>query len=706
MTGLLAPGFLAALAAVGLPVLIHWLTRPRPREVRFPAYHLLVDAGSGRQSLHRLRTWLVLATRTLFVAAVVLAFAGPYLSSERTPGTPGTPRRVALVVDASLSMRHTTGGVDLFTRARAAAADTLRSLPSGSSAVVILPGARPRPLLPDLSRNLSALHERLAAARPTHEAGDPRAALALGARLLDGEGEVRVFSDFQRTEWASAAMDGVDGVSVLLCPIGDPDPENVGVTSLTASPERPVEGETVELTCAIFNSSARERVETARLELEGVSRSSQMTLPPYGSAITTFAFSLPSAGPRVATVSVRSDGLDGDDRRYRVVDVRPRLRVLVIGDGSRRDPLSSVQLVATALAPSEFAGSGIELLVRASQDVDRGALETAEAFILVSPVRPTGESVEILARRVAEGQPLLAFIDGPDADALLGSLSGASGGAIAPPFTLRRPVGTGGAGEPLAEARTLDGPLAVFHAADSTDLLRPRFRRHWLTSPDPSRGSEIIATYGDGSAALSISPAGRGSVLIANLPLSPDGSDLAGSPLFPALLHECLRALRSSTAEEETAPGEPWHVDAVEPSDAADSPDAGGEDPPYRVLAPDGSEVAAAVVSRGRVTRLALPPVERPGPYRVLAGDRPVGVGVVNVAARETDTRRLPLAQLASQMGSGDRVAVVDESGEESRLAGPRLLWPECLALAAAALGAEMLLLALWQTGRRKESPR
>ena len=42
--------------------------------------------------------------------------------------------------------------------------------------------------------------------------------------------------------------------------------------------------------------------------------------------------------------------------------------------------------------------------------------------------------------------------------------------------------------------------------------------------------------------------------MFANLPLTPDGGDFIGSPMFPATLHELLRALRrSSEAREVTS---------------------------------------------------------------------------------------------------------------------------------------------------------
>src|SRR5881409_2383698 len=122
------PWMLAALAAVGLPVLIHFLTRARPRRVAFPPFKFLIEACAGQQAVHRLRTIILLPVRTLAVLALVLLFARPFLKPSGANSTADASKRVVLILDASLSMRAVQRGVSLFARAQAEAADVLRGL--------------------------------------------------------------------------------------------------------------------------------------------------------------------------------------------------------------------------------------------------------------------------------------------------------------------------------------------------------------------------------------------------------------------------------------------------------------------------------------------------------------------------------------------------------------------------------------------------
>src|SRR5690348_2702268 len=125
------PWMLAGLAAVGLPVLIHYLTRARPRRVAFPPFKFLLEACAGQQAIHRLRTIVLLMVRSLAVLALVLLFARPFTKPSGAAVNPEAAQHVVLILDASLSMRAVQGGIPLFARAKAEAADVLRGLEAG-----------------------------------------------------------------------------------------------------------------------------------------------------------------------------------------------------------------------------------------------------------------------------------------------------------------------------------------------------------------------------------------------------------------------------------------------------------------------------------------------------------------------------------------------------------------------------------------------
>ena len=142
--------------------------------------------------------------------------------------------------------------------------------------------------------------------------------------------------------------------------------------------------------------------------------------------------------------------------------------------------------------------------------------------------------------------------------------------------------------------------------------------------------------------------------------------------------------MRGGADEQVVTPGNAWTIDA---------PTSG--DTPVTVADPDGHPVEAQVVSSGRTTRLALANPHLPGAYAVKQSDRLIASAVVNVDARESDTRPMALENLKS--GAGATATVVRDEGDLLLAGKNRALWPLLAAAAAAFFALEMLLLALWR---------
>jgi hypothetical protein len=672
------PGLLAGLLAVGLPVLVHFLTRARPRRIPFPTYHFLSEACAGRQALHRLRTYLVLALRTFAVAGLVLMFSRPFVPPEGAAAQGETgPRRTVLLIDASLSMRAAPGGVSLFARARAEAADVLRGLESGSEAAVILAGAHPRSLLPALSRNLPALHSQLVSAAPTFELGNPEAALALARKLLNGPGQLFVFSDFQESNWRGI-RELPPGITPHLRPSGAETVHNLAVTRLRASPPAPVVGEACEIIASIANFTSSPRQETVRLELEDLTQEATVSVPAFGSADALFSIVFPAPGVKTGQASIPPDDLIEDNVRHLAVRVGQARRAVVISDSDPSEAASGARFVQLALAPTANPGKGLWVERRHSQEADRGVLETADAFFVVAPALLPSEVVEILQRRVSEGAELVVFLDTPTGASLV--LPG-----LNPPFQLG-PTTQAAAGDAVSP-----GARILFPDIDAADWRTLRVHRHYAATVPPGRTNEVLLTYPDGAPALTFQRMGAGSVAFANVPLSLEAGNLVASPLFPALLHELIRLGQSDSGERSVSPGGALALEAATVGEAR-----------LAVTGPGGTPVAAEVTSRGRTTHLVVAGVGNPGPYVARVDDRAVGAAVVNVDPLESDPRPIRLEGLKAADGRPVHVA---RDGEELESAGrARPLWPGLAMAAIACLGVEMLVLAFWRQGFRNRA--
>src|SRR5262245_51209678 len=101
------PGIAAAtLGLMGIPLLIHLLSRRRHRQEPWAAMTFLMAAHRRSRRRRRIEQWLLLAVRTLVVATLGFAIARPALSNSALARAVGEPRfdRV-LILDDTLSMQ-------------------------------------------------------------------------------------------------------------------------------------------------------------------------------------------------------------------------------------------------------------------------------------------------------------------------------------------------------------------------------------------------------------------------------------------------------------------------------------------------------------------------------------------------------------------------------------------------------------------------
>ena len=141
------------LLAAALPLAVHWLTRPKPVPMPLSTVRFVREALRQRRARHRLRDFVVLGLRMLAVLLLAWAVSRPLLGRQPlvTPGESGDAVRV-VVLDVSQSLSAEHHGIQLFERARPAAAAYLADAP-GLQANLVLAGAAARPVFDRFSTN-------------------------------------------------------------------------------------------------------------------------------------------------------------------------------------------------------------------------------------------------------------------------------------------------------------------------------------------------------------------------------------------------------------------------------------------------------------------------------------------------------------------------------------------------------------------------
>nr|MCU0383794.1 BatA domain-containing protein [Cyclobacteriaceae bacterium] len=110
----LRPEFLWGLGALAIPVIIHLFSFRRTRRVFFSNTRFISQIKEETSAKRKIKQWLILSARILFLFFLVLAFAQPFLRADKQRNA-GKP--VVLYVDNSFSMTIQNGNATLLEQA-------------------------------------------------------------------------------------------------------------------------------------------------------------------------------------------------------------------------------------------------------------------------------------------------------------------------------------------------------------------------------------------------------------------------------------------------------------------------------------------------------------------------------------------------------------------------------------------------------------
>ena len=232
--GFLVPAFLAGLAALAIPLLMHLRHRDKDRPFRFPSLMFLEQLPIRTSQRQRITDWPLLLLRALAVAALVFAFARPVLTDRNVASGDTRRRAVILVIDRSLSM----GYQGVWPRALDSARAVVTALATGDRIGVVAydDGSEVlQRLSDDKSQAIAAIATLKPLARGTRLAPALRTARQM---LLDAPfaaAEIVVISDLQRS--GAVGIAGIDlpaGVKLRSIPVGAPIRANSAVRTIEA----------------------------------------------------------------------------------------------------------------------------------------------------------------------------------------------------------------------------------------------------------------------------------------------------------------------------------------------------------------------------------------------------------------------------------------------------------------------------------------
>jgi hypothetical protein len=320
-----ASTFLYLLPLAALPVVFHLVLKRKRRTVVFSTLMFFRRIHPKLNSRRKLRHWLLLLTRVLLIALLLLALSRPKFVTSM--GLAGNVSVVA-IVDNSGSMSAQSSLDDGRTKLECAvegARGLISGLEKGSQAAVV-------PLVDDpalhvvasLTSDKKLLLDGLDEIGPTEATGDAHGALARAFKLLRadpaGGGAVHVFTDLQRTEWDQDAKWSDTAGSPVTTYFHKIDPKtgdeaNVSITGVQHPQERILPKQPYEIGVALANTSDV----AADIRVNSVDNQSQRTtesvaLEPGGAETVTIETVPDEAGHHWIRVWIEGDGFSADNQ--------------------------------------------------------------------------------------------------------------------------------------------------------------------------------------------------------------------------------------------------------------------------------------------------------------------------------------------------------------------------------------------------------
>lgn len=542
---------------VGIPLVIHLLSRRFPKKFYFSSVEEIRRTIAGRSRVFKWRHLLMLLLRTLALVALLLAFLKPIMDGGR--GGAGERRQVILLVDHSLSMAFSENGTSAVVRARREVERFLGALDAGDSFNLIRVDDSPEAAFPQWSTNRAAAVKFLEDSPAPLTGADFAAAHRLAGQLAKGaEGQVEVyyFSDFQRRDWAGVDFEGLPAGAGLFFvhATGDPERPNRAVTEISLGGGAVIAGGRVEAKVRVANHSGEAWVGKVEAGFgPAFLREEELRLAPWSEAEVPMMLPVPRGGLLRLTARIGGDGLAADNVHRVVVRVREKEDVLLLtGEADAGGSPAPLLFLSTAVDPYDGEQGVYRPRYLSPEALTPAALAAGSRLIASRLPELTEEQAGTLLAFLRSGGGVVLFLDG-DADAAnLAMLEKLSGETLALRLTEKLDWTNLPGGLMKVATGDFQSPfLQLFEGERRQNLAVLEFYELYYAAA--SGEGKILLSYQDGTPALAQNTVGLGTLLTANFSVAETASNLSRQRLFPAWVHELLNHLHgNNSAAEET----------------------------------------------------------------------------------------------------------------------------------------------------------
>ena len=702
----LYPLFLAGIAAVGLPILLHMIRRHTRHRVTFSSLMFLRSTMPRFRNRSRIENLPLLILRCLILCLLAFAFARPFLPRpiEESEGRLG--RRVVLLVDTSASMRRPGMWAEAINQAQLA----LRDVDPSDRVCVMTFDRDPQTLMGfeqwetvEPAQRAALAIQQLSESSPGWDLTNLGSALVAAAEAIEddevnaeqqpiGSRRIVLVSDLQEGSNLDAlrTYEWPGGLTLAVKAIPSPGATNAALQLVTSRDPLAPPGEDDRPSIRVTNSTNATSEQFQLRWADSTSAEAQShAVDVYVPAGNSSVVRTPD-GVEISLAHrliLSGDTQDFDNTLYVAPHLKQQVNILYLGGDDPNDPRDMLYYIRQA-----FSATGATRFRVASQrnDAILAGTDIETAHLIIAADTVTRNNVTTLRRYLDGGRTVLLVVKSPEtADALAG-LWGVANLECREADVDRYAM--------LSRLEFNHPLLAPFSDPRFGNFTHVHFWRYRSIDLAAHPDARVLAWFDSDEPAWFEVPVGKGTLLVFTCGWQPADSDLALSSKFVPLLYSILEYAGVLTGRQlQYFVGDPVPLPAGPGSTAADA----------GIRRPDDSVVSLDAGQR------SFTQTDLPGIYGIesAAGDTRFAV---NVAPQESRTDPMPIEELESlgvtqsasvgpALGDGTAASGTKRVNDFVKMEDQQKLWRWVLVLVLAALLAETWL-AGWLTRARPES--
>lgn len=340
------PSFLWALLTLLIPVLIHLFNFRRYKKVYFTNVKFLKEIQLESKSRSRLREILILASRVLALACLVLAFCQPLLPSGTTHTPPGA-QAVSIYIDNSFSMQNVNAQGPLLEVAKSRAKELVQAFGSTDRFQVLTNDFEGRHQRLTTRDNALTLIDEIKASPTSRLLSDVIARQREFLKNCAQPGKrLFVFSDAQRSTFDVEHLSSDTLIRATLIPLKANKINNVYVDTCWFETPLQQKGFIQRLHAVVVNNGdARLESGSARLFLNSQQKAiASFSLDAQEKSEVVFTFECREEGLNYGSVRIEDYPITFDDELFFSFNSKINLRVTLINgqDQQENNPLTAL----------------------------------------------------------------------------------------------------------------------------------------------------------------------------------------------------------------------------------------------------------------------------------------------------------------------------------------------------------------------------